>query len=63
MTNAARNRRLNQLMRKEINEQCAKYEEECRFLGSHKETEEEKQARLNRKRCEELHKNRWTLHR
>ena len=62
MDNRTRNRRLRQLQHKEVNDMCARYEEECRYLGSHQETEEEKQERLKRADCELKRKNRWTLH-
>lgn len=63
MINTVRNRRRKYLMYQEINQMCAKYEDECRFLGSHQETEEEKMARLKRKEYEDKHKQLWTLHR
>lgn len=63
MDNGTRNRRLRRLMYKEINEMCARYDEECRYLGSHKETDREKQERLKKADCELQRKSRWTLHR
>lgn len=62
MDNGTRNRRLRRMMYKEINEMCARYDEECRYLGSHKETEQEKQERLKRAANELKRKSRWTLH-
>lgn len=53
--------RLRQLMYKEINEMCARYEEECKELGSHMETAEEKAMRLKKKYYEELHRQRYQL--
>lgn len=55
------NSRLRRLMFKEINDMCARYEEECRELGSHMETAEEKAIRLKKKHCEELHRQRYQL--
>ena len=56
------NSRLRRLMYKEINDMCARYEEESKFIGSHYETEEEREQRLKKKYYEQLHKQRWTLH-
>lgn len=56
------NNRLRRLMYKEINDMCAQYEEECKFIGSHYETEEEREQRLKKKYYEQLRKQRWTLH-
>lgn len=56
------NSRLRRLMYKEINEMCARYEEECGEVVSHYETEEEKAQRLKKRYYEELHRQRWTLH-
>ena len=36
-----------EMMRKEINEQCAKYDNECKYLGSHKGTPKEIKEMLN----------------
>jgi hypothetical protein len=49
-------------MYKEINDMCARYEEECKFIGSHYETEEEREQRLKKEYYEQLRKQRWTLH-
>ena len=39
---------------------CARYKKECKYLGSHQETEQEREIRLNqaklKKRCEERFK-------
>ena len=53
--------RLRQLMYKEINEMCARYEEECGEVISHFETDEEKAQRLKKKYYEELHRQRYQL--
>lgn len=53
--------RLRQLMYKEINEICARYEEECGEVISHFETDEEKAQRLKKKYYEELHRQRYQL--
>ena len=53
--------RLRKLMYKEINEMCARYEEECGEVISHFETEEEKAQRLKQKYYEELHRQRYQL--
>ena len=54
--------RLRQLMYKEINEICARYEEECGEVITHYETEQERELRLKKRFYEELHRQRWTLH-
>ena len=56
------NSRLRRLMYKEINDMCARYEEECGEVITHFETEEEKVQRLKKRFYEELHRQRWTLH-
>ena len=53
--------RLRQLMYKEINEMCARYEEECGEVISHFETDEERAQRLKKKYYEELHRQRYQL--
>ena len=53
--------RLRKLMYKEINEMCARYEEECGEVISHFETDEEKAQRLKKKYYEELHRQRYQL--
>ena len=53
--------RLNRLMYKEINEMCARYEEECGEVITHYETEQEKELRLKKKFYEELRKRRYQL--
>ena len=53
--------RLRQLMYKEINGICARYEEECGEVISHFETDEEKAQRLKKKYYEELHRQRYQL--
>ena len=53
--------RLRQLMYKEINEICARYEEECGEVISRFETEEERAQRLKKKYYEELHRQRYQL--
>lgn len=63
MDNRTRNKKLNRLMRNEINGICQRYKDECRELGSHIETVEERAARLKKKEYEEKHKQRFTLHR
>lgn len=54
--------KLRRLMYKEINEMCARYEEECGEVITHYETEQERELRLKKKFYEELHRQRWTLH-
>ncbi len=56
------NNRLRRLMYKEINEMCARYEEECGEVITHYETEQERELRLKKKFYEELQRQRWTLH-
>ena len=63
MNKKARNRKLNRLMHNEINDMCNRYKDECRELGSHTETAEERAARLKKKEYEEKRKQRFTLHR
>lgn len=53
--------RLNRLMYKEINEMCARYEEECGEVITHYETEQERELRLKKKFYEELHRRRYQL--
>lgn len=53
--------RLRKLMYKEINEMCARYEDECGEVVSHFETDEEKAQRLKKKYYEELHRQRYQL--
>lgn len=53
--------RLNRLMYKEINEMCARYEEECGEVITHYETEQERELRLKKKFYEELHRQRYQL--
>lgn len=53
--------RLKRLMYKEINEMCARYEEECGEVITHFETEEEKAQRLKKAYYEELHRRRYQL--
>lgn len=53
--------KLRRLMYKEINEMCARYEDECGEVVSHFETEEEKAQRLKKKYYEELHRQRYQL--
>lgn len=53
--------RLNRLMYKEINEMCARYEEECGEVIIHYETEQERELRLKKKFYEELHRQRYQL--
>ena len=53
--------RLKRLMYKEINEMCARYEEECGEVVSHFETEEERAQRLKKRFYEELHRQRYQL--
>lgn len=53
--------RLNRLMYKEINEMCARYEDECGEVVSHFETEQERELRLKKKFYEELRKRRYQL--
>lgn len=53
--------RLNRLMYKEINEMCARYEDECGEVISHYETEQERELRLKKKFYEELRKRRYQL--
>lgn len=53
--------KLRRLMYKEINEMCARYEDECGEVVSHFETEEEKAQRLKKRYYEELHRQRYQL--
>lgn len=53
--------RLNRLMYKEINEMCARYEDECGEVISHYETEQERELRLKKRFYEELRKRRYQL--
>lgn len=53
--------RLKRLMYKEINEMCARYEEECGEVITHYETEQERELRLKKKFYEELHRQRYQL--
>lgn len=53
--------RLNRLMYKEINEMCARYEDECGEVISHYETEQERELRLKKKFYEELRRQRYQL--
>lgn len=53
--------KLRRLMYKEINEMCARYEDECGEVVSHFETEEEKAQRLKKRFYEELHRQRYQL--
>ena len=53
--------RLKRLMYKEINEMCARYEEECSEVITRYETEQEKELRLKKKFYEELRKRRYQL--
>lgn len=53
--------KLRRLMYKEINEMCARYEEECGEVITHYETEQEKELRLKKKFYEELRKRRYQL--
>ena len=55
------NSRLRRLMYKEINEMCARYEEECGEVITHYETEQERELRLKKKFYEELRKRRYQL--
>lgn len=41
---------------------CARYESECKDLGSYFETEEEKAERLQRYECNRKRIETWTLH-
>lgn len=53
--------RLKRLMYKEINEMCARYEDECGEVITHYETEQERELRLKKKFYEELRKRRYQL--
>lgn len=53
--------KLRRLMYKEINEMCARYEDECGEVVSHYETEEERELRLKKAYYEELHRHRYQL--
>lgn len=53
--------RLKRLMYKEINEMCARYEDECGEGITHYETEQERELRLKKKFYEELRKRRYQL--
>lgn len=55
------NSRLRRLMYKEINEMCARYEDECGEVITHYETEQEKELRLKKKFYEELRRQRYQL--
>lgn len=53
--------KLRRLMYKEINEMCARYEDECGEVITHYETEQERELRLKKKFYEELRKRRYQL--
>lgn len=55
------NSRLKRLMYKEINDMCARYEEECGEVITHYETEQERELRLKKAYYEELHRRRYQL--
>lgn len=61
MSKATQAYRLKRLMYKEINEMCARYEDECGEVITHYETEQEKELRLKKKFYEELRKRRYQL--
>ena len=61
MSKATQAYRLKRLMYKEINEMCARYEDECGEVITHYETEQEKELRLKKKFYEELHRQRYQL--
>ena len=61
MSKATQAYRLKRLMYKEINEMCARYEEECGEVITHYETEQERELRLKKKFYEELRKRRYQL--
>ena len=61
MSKATQAYRLKRLMYKEINEMCARYEDECGEVITHFETDEEKAQRLKKKYYEELHRQRYQL--
>lgn len=54
--------RLKRLAVMDTNKMCYRYESECRDLGSHMETAEEKADRLKRNECRKKHLETWTLH-
>ncbi len=55
-----RNARRKELAQYDVEKMCARYKKECKYLGSHQETEQEREIRLNqaklKKRCEERFK-------
>ena len=55
------NSRLRRLMYKEINDMCARYEEECGEVITRYETEQERELRLKKKHYEELRRQRYQL--
>lgn len=61
MSKATQAYRLKRLMYKEINEMCARYEDECGEVITHYETEQERELRLKKKFYEELRKRRYQL--
>lgn len=46
----------------ETNRMCARYKSECKELGSHFETEEERAERLKRYECKRKYIETWGLH-
>lgn len=60
--NYSRQRRRKRLAVLETNRMCARYESECKDLGSHFESEEEKAERLKRYENHRKYLETWTLH-
>ena len=60
--NYHRARRRKELAVLETNRMCSRYESECRELGSHFETEEEKAERLKRDECKRKYLETYALH-
>ncbi|MDE6150195.1 MAG: hypothetical protein K2F81_08950 [Ruminococcus sp.] len=50
------------LMYKEIRNDCLRFKKECKYLGSHRETEQEKAERLKKKECKKRCEERFKLH-
>lgn len=46
----------------DTNRMCARYKKECKELGSHMETEEERKERLKRYEAQRKHRETYQLH-
>lgn len=54
--------RLRRLAVLDTNRMCARYKKECKELGSHMETEEERKERLKRYEAQRKHRETYQLH-